>query len=140
MGVLFKLASRGFHAAAKKLDRGAGIQIKGMNHKRVLVSKRTMSEQQALNLGFSPSLISIPEPGQARFVSLRHKDGYHVHDHGDDWIMHKDEHSPDWRKPISTAKHLIGEGAPGMIDYMRWRDGALLKHMKPKQPGRRSTT
>jgi len=91
----------------------------GTGHKRITIPKSVVSEGQLKRqLGFIKSRISIPERGQVRVLSFRHPTkGYHVHDHGKNWVMHKDTHAP--KGVIQGAKHVITEGAPALYYLAR---------------------
>jgi hypothetical protein len=104
-----------------KLDRGLGSTAYELHLPRIVADKESISEKDFSSFGFKPTLLSIPEPGQARQKSWRHPEGYHVHDHGEAWIFHKDQHAPDISSPISTFKHVITEGLPGAKKYVEHR-------------------
>lgn len=107
----------------RALDRGEGFAGYEAHLPRVAVPKSKLSEERLLGSGFSPALISIPEPGQARFMSWRHPDGYHAHDHGEAWVIHKDKHSPSALNPVRTIEHIVTEGAPGAVGYIKHQLG-----------------
>lgn len=121
------------------LDRGQGWREYEPNLPRVMFKRKGGAELADLKRdGFEDSLVSIPEPGQARFLSWRHPKGYHVHDHGDMWVMHKDEHPPSPGQPLMTAKHIITEGTPGALRYIRHQlsDGTGLVPMMQRKRSR----
>lgn len=65
----------------------------GTGHKRLVVPKSKLTEQDIGSLGFVPVTIAIPEAGQSRLRSFRHpNNNYHIHEHGENWTMHRDEH------------------------------------------------
>lgn len=66
----------------------------GTGHKRLLIPKKLLGEKELTqNLGFVPVKVAIPEAGQTRFESFRNPYNlYHIHEHGDSWIMHEDQH------------------------------------------------
>jgi len=82
-------------------------------HERVGIPKDDLSEEDLEEVGFKPTLLATPEPGQRRLTSFRHPDRYHAHDHGESWIMHRDRHNPG---PASTLeeklRHVTDEGLP----------------------------
>lgn len=119
-----------------KLDRGEGSREYEQHLPRIAIPKSKMSERSLLSSGFEPVLISIPEPGQARFTSWRHADGYHAHDHGKAWIMHKDQHPPNPLQPLQTAQHVLTEGLPGALGYVKHQalgGKPLLDIVQPKR-------
>lgn len=97
-------------------------------HKRILIDKKTLPESALEGLGFKATSIAIPEPGQSRQTSFRGPLGLHIHDHGDVWIAHQDKHDP--KGIVSTTKHVISEGIPAAVDYLRWGDGPLKNKLK----------
>lgn len=65
----------------------------GTGHKRLVVPKSTLTEQDIGSLGFVPVTVAIPEAGQTKLRSFRHpNNNYHIHEHGENWTMHRDEH------------------------------------------------
>jgi hypothetical protein len=90
----------------------------GTGHKRIIVPKRVMKEDDLIGqLGFVPVKVAIPETGQTRFESFRHPDNlFHLHEHGDAWIMHKDDHPAStmlikkWKMAREAAKKAAEEG------------------------------
>jgi hypothetical protein len=86
-----RVADRRWHKV-KKLHKEHGVMIGG--HTRIAVPKRVMNEKDLTHhLGFTKVKIAVPEAGQKRFSSYRHHEhNYHLHDHGDHWTVHKDEH------------------------------------------------
>lgn len=90
----------------------------GTGHKRIIVPKRVMKEDDLIGqLGFIPVKVAIPETGQTRFESFRHPDNlFHLHEHGDAWIMHKDDHPAStmlikkWKMAREAAKKAAEEG------------------------------
>jgi len=105
-------------------------------HKRILIPKRVLSEGDLGRLGFQGSLSGVPEAGQTRFSSFRNpKNPHHLHEHGDAWTMHKDEHAPPTIRSGSdllaragqvadmakAVPHIVMEGAPATYQYARGR-------------------
>ena len=86
---------------------------------RIMVEKKKFSEADLGVFGFKPTILSIPEPGQARLTSWRHPEGYHVHDHDSNWVFHKDKHPVDIESPLSTARHIMFEGVTGAKNYIK---------------------
>jgi hypothetical protein len=107
----------------------------GTAHNRVAIPKSKLNEQTINDLGFKKSLISVPEPGQDKFVSYRHPDNnYHIHSHKDNWVIHKDRHAASQMIALKKrslagkasayltgASHTITEGVPGMYHYLSGR-------------------
>jgi hypothetical protein len=120
--------------------------------KRILIPKRVLTEKDLTkHLGFVPDPLAIPEAGQRRLTSFRNPmHEYHLHDHGDVWAMHHDEHPAAnmlvLRAKIEAAKgkgtgtapkkvsifkmiregakgapHAIREGLPAYAAYLRGR-------------------
>lgn len=82
---------RRFTRLTKDLQRYG--RATGTDHKRIVIPKSVLTEQDLGTLGFQPVGIAVPEAGQARFTSFRHtQNNYHIHDHGDAWTMHRDEY------------------------------------------------
>jgi hypothetical protein len=111
--------ARSLEHAYRLLDQGKGYREYEPNLARVMFRRKKAPLERLKQDGFEDSLISIPEPGQARFMSWRHPKGYHVHDHGDMWVMHKDEHAPSPGQPLVTAQHIVTEGVPGALRYVK---------------------
>lgn len=86
------LIKRRFDKLCEELDtRGV---LSGTGHKRISIPKTVLSEKDLQDLGFVPVMIAVPEAGQSSFRSFRHPDNnYHLHEHGDHWTMHKDDHA-----------------------------------------------
>jgi hypothetical protein len=127
-----------FTRALKKYGVEAGTA-----HKRIYIPKDIVSEEELTEeLGFIPVKIAIPEAGQTRFESFRHPNVlYHLHEHGDVWVMHEDVHPSatmvfkKWmaEKAKGTAvsvgglaknvwasmSHIFEEGIPGAYYYLR---------------------
>lgn len=62
-------------------------------HRRIPIPKTVLTETDLHSLGFVPVSIAVPETGQTAFRSFRHPNhNYHVHEHGDMWLMHEDAH------------------------------------------------
>ena len=91
----------------------------GTKVKRILIPKKVMGERDLKQLGFAPATISIPEAGQTRFKSFRHPQKlFHLHEHGDAWIMHKDKRPA---KGLQAVPHVITEGVSGAYHYLKGR-------------------
>ena len=83
---------RRFKKLCEELDTH-GV-LSGTGHKRISIPKTVLSEKDLRDLGFVSVLIAVPESGQSSFRSFRHPDNnYHLHEHGDHWTMHKDDHA-----------------------------------------------
>lgn len=121
------------HALRQRFDGFARIlDEKGVNagtfHHRINIPKTRVSEADLGTLGFEPVNIAIPEAGQQRFQTFRHPDNlYHLHDHGERWTMHRDEHpsSTMLARKIGPVKafvqglpHVVTEGLPGLGAYV----------------------
>jgi hypothetical protein len=125
--------------------------LTGQN-KRIMIPKRVLHEKDLTHhLGFVPVTVAVPEAGQTKLRSFRHPDhNYHIHEHGDEWSVHHDEHpstpmllhkmrmeAQKKKAELTTAAevtarevvmstirgmpHLIGEGVPGMAYYLKGR-------------------
>lgn len=100
----------------------------GTGHKRIIIPKNKISEPDLGTLGFEPVVAAIPEAGQDRFQSFRHpNNNYHLHSHGDNWTMHRDEHPAATmlmrtqglgKAIVKGVPHVITEGLPGMAYYL----------------------
>lgn len=142
---------RRFGALASALEE-YGDSV-GTGHKRLLIPKRILGEKDLKEqLGFVPVKVAIPEAGQTRFESFRNPSNlFHLHEHGDAWIMHKDEHPAStmlikkWAlekakqieekgkatssalKPVGDfirgLPHVITEGLPGAYYYLKGQLG-----------------
>jgi hypothetical protein len=106
-------------SAMSRLDSGIGSTSYEESRPRIAINKGKFSEKDLLTFGFKPTLIAVPEPGQKRQTSWRHPEGYHAHDHGEDWVMHKDMHAVDMDSPLRNIKHMMFEGAPGAAKYVK---------------------
>jgi superfamily II DNA or RNA helicase len=122
-------------------DKGV---LAGTAHKRIIIPKHRVTEQDILNLGFQPVTIAIPEAGQDRFQSFRHPDNnFHIHSHPDGWTMHEDSHAAATmlakkaknikhkaKAMIDGIPHVSEEGLPGLYYYIK---GALGGHKSTAQ-------
>lgn len=105
----------------------------GTKHKRIVIPKKSLTQEHLLALGFKPVTIAIPETGQDQLTSYRHPmNTYHVHSHGDNWTMHQDEHPAATMimasRPTLAGKaqaliegvpHAVMEGVPGLGIYLK---------------------
>lgn len=119
--------------------------------KRILIPKKVLTETDLRkHLGFVPDPLAIPEAGQKRLTSFRNPmHEYHLHDHGDVWAMHHDDHpaanmlvlrakleaaksgttaAPKkvsvfkmLREGAKGAPHALREGLPAYAAYLRGR-------------------
>lgn len=119
--------------------------------KRILIPKRVLTETDLTrHLGFVADPLAIPEAGQKRLTSFRNPmHEFHLHDHGDVWAMHEDEHpaanmlvirakleaaksgKQGPKKKVSVFKmlrqgakgvpHAIHEGLPAYTAYLKGR-------------------
>lgn len=105
-----KRASLSTSRLVSEISRRGGDVGDGV--KRLVIPKSRLSREALDALDFEEVLISVPERGQRRFRSLRHPSGLHAHDHGDDWVMHRDMHAPSGL--VNTVKHVVTEGAPAL--------------------------
>lgn len=120
------LAQKRFNTYADLL-RNKGVYA-GTFHKRVLIPKSKLNEDDLKSLGFESVLAAIPEAGQDQFRSYRHPDNlFHIHSHNDNWTMHEDRHPSSTmlsrkigpvRAFIQGAPHIITEGVPGLAAYV----------------------
>lgn len=120
-----------FNRYLKILDQKGAFA--GTGHRRVVIPKSKVTEQDIGTLGFEPVVAAIPEAGQDRFQSWRHPDNnYHIHSHGDRWTIHQDRHPAMTmlaRKvgPVKAftqgVPHVVTEGIPGLGYY-------LIEHMR----------
>lgn len=118
-----------FNRYLKILDQKGAFA--GTGHRRVVIPKSKITEQDITALGFEPVIAAIPEAGQDRFQSWRHPDNnYHIHSHGDRWTIHQDRHPAMTmlsRKvgPVKAftqgVPHIITEGIPGLGYYVLGR-------------------
>jgi len=112
----------------------------GTGHKRILFPKSLLDEKDLTQqLGFVPVKVAIPEAGQTRFESFRNPDNlFHIHEHGDAWVMHEDEHPAStmlikkWmldraRKAVDIAKAGVGEAASGAISAAKDPSSSFLR-------------
>lgn len=105
----------------------------GTNHRRVIIPKDRVTEQDLGHLGFTPVTIAIPEAGQDRFRSYRHVDNnFHLHSHHNNWTMHEDNHASasmlakrettaggKAKAFLNGAPHVTDEGLPGLLLYIK---------------------
>jgi superfamily II DNA or RNA helicase len=105
----------------------------GTGHKRILIPKRIMKEDDLIGqLGFVPVKVAIPETGQTRFESFRHPDNlFHLHEHGDAWIMHKDDHPAStmlmkkWQMARDAIKKAPGKSQEEINKALKATGGSL---------------
>lgn len=116
--------------------RNRGVET-GTAHKRILIPKDKLTENDILGLGFEPVTIAIPEAGQDQFASYRHPDNtFHIHSHPEGWTMHEDRHPASTmiakHEPTVLGKakalvqgmpHLVTEGIPGLGYYLKGQLG-----------------
>jgi superfamily II DNA or RNA helicase len=107
----------------------------GTGHKRIVVPKNKLTENDVKDLGFESVMVAIPEAGQDRFQSYRHPDNrFHLHSHPEGWTMHEDRHpaatmiARKAQTPLETFKayvkgvpHVVTEGIPGLTYYLKGR-------------------
>lgn len=115
-----------FNKYLKILDEKGAFA--GTGHRRVVIPKSKITENDIGQLGFEPVIAAIPEAGQDRFQSWRHPDNnYHIHSHGDRWTIHQDRHPAMTmlaRKvgPVKAftqgVPHIVTEGIPGLGYYL----------------------
>lgn len=118
-----------FNKYLKLLDEKGAFA--GTGHRRIVIPKSKVTEQDIGNLGFTPVMAAIPEAGQDRFQSWRHPDNnYHIHSHGDRWTIHQDRHAAMTmlmkkkgliRAFAEGAPHVVTEGIPGLYYYAAGR-------------------
>jgi len=116
-----------FNRAKRDLEE-RGVRAYSL-HKRIAIPKKELSLKDLRRLGFRSSYTGIPEPGQVRFVSYRHRDGYHIHDHGDHWVMHKDAYNPLNVGIKGLIMHGKEEALPAFKDFVNWDKGAIMKYI-----------
>jgi hypothetical protein len=116
----------------------------GTAHRRILIPKDKLTENDIGQLGFVPVTIAIPEAGQDRFRSFRHPDmNYHIHSHPEGWTMHEDQHAASTmlarkekgvlnktKAMVSGIPHVNEEGVPGLYYYLK---GRLAGHKSTAQ-------
>jgi len=114
-------------------DYGA---LSGTGHKRVLIPKTIIDEEELQSLGFLATNVAIPEAGQTALRSYRHLDEkYHLHEFEKNWSVHEDTHHSStmliekakragedslWgnmNKVIEGLPHVLTEGVPGAVYY-----------------------
>lgn len=110
--------------------RGRGVYA-GTSHKRIVIPKSKLNENDLKALGFERVLAAIPEAGQDDFYSYRHpKNLFHLHSHPGRWTMHEDEHpsATMLARSVGPVKaffmgvpHVVTEGLPGMANYIGGR-------------------
>lgn len=125
----------------------------GTAHRRILVPKSKLTEQDLFNLHFVPVSVAIPEAGQNQFQSYRHPSNlFHIHSHPEGWTIHEDRHPAATmiargvkglvaksRAMAQGVPHISDEGLPGLYYYLKGqltRSGStaqhLLKELHPK--------
>jgi hypothetical protein len=111
---------------------------------RAIVPKKMLSFQTIESMGFEPTYLAVPEPGQQNMKSWRGPLGFHIHDHGDWWVVHQDHVNPK-AGIIQTVNHTVTEGIPATATYLKavWKGvndpfglktqakGALKNKLKP---------
>ena len=88
--------------------------VTGAGLLRVTVPKKLLTrEDLTRHLGFVPVKVAVPETGQTAFESFRHPYvNYHVHEHGDQWTVHYDNH------PSTTMLlHRLKLAKEGVTNY-----------------------
>jgi hypothetical protein len=108
-----------FERAKRELDQ-KGRQAYSM-HKRISIPKSKIPQESLRELGFRKSYLAVPEPGQKRWVSYRHPDRYHIHDHGEHWVMHRDSHDPTAINLKTQIKHQFHEALPSTKHFLEWK-------------------
>lgn len=103
----------------------------GTSHKRVVIPKTHLDDQDLRALGFEQVVAAIPEAGQDRFYSYRHPSNlFHLHSHPGRWTMHEDEYPSatmlakrygPWKAFVMGAPHVVTEGVPGFVNYLGGR-------------------
>lgn len=101
------------------------------SHKRILMPKEVLTEDEIKELGFVPVKIAVPESGETRVRSFRHpRNLYHIHEHGDMWSLHRDRHvsatmlmlsepGHKLQNVLSGTKHIFTEGIPGVYYWLK---------------------
>lgn len=109
--------------------------LAGTGHKRIVIPKDKLTEDDVHGLGFTPVTVAIPEAGQDRFSSFRHPDtNYHIHSHPEGWTLHEDAHAAATmlakkektfggkaRAMAAGIPHVNEEGLPGLYYYAKGR-------------------
>lgn len=137
--------------ALTQLLRTKGVYT-GTGHRRIVVPKDKLTEQDIQSLGFVPVTIAVPESGQDRFMSYRHpNNNYHIHSHPEGWTLHEDEHPAATmlartrdtvlgkaQAMVEGIPHIVTEGIPGVAYYLKNRltggermGPAVLEDMDP---------
>lgn len=112
--------------------------VVGQN-KRLLIPKRVLSEQDIhKTLGFVPVNIAVPEAGQTKLRSFRHPDhNYHVHEHGDQWSIHEDEHPSTTmlmhriKRERNQARELAKKGIVSVKRHAHQAAGGVKRKKAP---------
>ncbi|MHA2333738.1 MAG: hypothetical protein ACXAEU_17060 [Candidatus Hodarchaeales archaeon] len=93
-----------------------------LGHANVAVRKEAIPELESI--GFKPTRISVPLPGEKVFNTSWRRGKLHVHEQGPMYFIHKDTHAP--KGVLSTTKHLVTEGVPATIRRLRDRSGVIM--------------
>lgn len=126
-------------------------EYSGTGHKRILIPKSIISEEELEQLGFLGVNIAIPEAGQETQTSFRHmEEKYHLHDFRDMWTLHEDKHHSSTMliekarrtgkdsmfgaiaKTVQGLPHVITEGVPGLYYYAKGQVGGTARSMKER--------
>ncbi|MFB6373677.1 MAG: hypothetical protein ABEN55_11355 [Bradymonadaceae bacterium] len=107
-----------------------GVDTGFSRHKRIDIPKDKVSIDDLKDQGWKSDMFAVPEPGQSAIKSWRDKDGYHLHDHGDKWLMHQDEHPSMYFDPKEGINHLNSEGIVGAVRGATWPFKHGLKGLK----------
>jgi hypothetical protein len=139
-----------FEKIRKLLDT-QGV-LAGTYHKRLIIPKDKLTDEDLKRLNFIPSYIAVPESGQDRFESYRHPESnYHIHSHPGYWTIHEDRHPSSQMLAfiaediVGKAKayaeglpHLVTEGIPGMFSYAKGaikKDSSTARNIIEELPG-----
>lgn len=111
---------------------------------RVRIPRWAVNEKAIPLLDFIPSMVAVPESGQKQLKTYRSlsPDNRHLHKHQKNWLMHMDKYTPTQvtmykikqlpegataeREALEAElaqglKHMVDEGIPGYMDYVKGR-------------------
>jgi len=100
------------HAVSRNRDNPDVVPL-GSPLTRTAIPLEQLSEDDIRGMGFSPSLVAVPERGQSALTTWRHPNfGVHIHRHSKDWMLHEDK----WPSiaMLSKAERLKDPNASGM--------------------------
>ena len=102
-------------------NHGAALNQLNPDIKRIAIPKTKLTENHLGRLGFKSVMLAIPETGQEKIRNYRHPvTNHHLHDHGENWVMHEDSH------PSSTMlseRYSMREKGEDFIDAIIRKKG-----------------